>query len=328
MIRVSFDVDPPEAVEALALVASTGLPDGPQFVRPSISDDTDGLASLEFPVENWGADVTMLVSGLVAGEWADLAAFSRCRLVELEVPDGLLPGPSFPARPGISVGAIIKPSLGLSPEQVAETAAVFARGGAALVKDDELLANPDWCPLENRVRAVAAVLPERTLYAPNITGPVDSLLERAERAVQLGATALMLNVFAQGLDALRMLRQAELGVPLFAHRVGAALWMRDRSVGVAPAVLAGLTRMCGADFVQAGSFSGRLADDPEDVRAAIQAARPATAVLSGGVGPENAAAEVEHAVVRDGLMLVVGSDAYLYPGGPEHGIQATIRAVQ
>src|ERR671923_2503966 len=173
MIRVSFDIDPPEAVEALALVASTGLPDGPQFVRPSVSDD-DGLAWLEFPVENWGADVTMLVSGLVAGEWADLAAFARCRLVALEMPDGLLPGPAFPARPGVSVGAIIKPSLGLSPEQVAETAAMFAGGGAALVKDDELLANPDWCPLEHRVRAVAAGLPPGPPFPPHNTGAVHS----------------------------------------------------------------------------------------------------------------------------------------------------------
>src|ERR671925_1728506 len=178
MIRVSFDIDPPEAVEALALVASTGLPDGPQFVRPSVSDDNDGLASLEFPVENWGADVTMLISGLIAGEWADLAAFARCRLVQLEVPDGLLPGPAFPARPGVSVGAIIKPSLGLSPEQVAETAGMFAGGGAALVKDDELLANPDWCPLEDRVRAVAAGLPRGTLVAPPNTGPLHPLLRR------------------------------------------------------------------------------------------------------------------------------------------------------
>lgn len=327
MIRVSFEVDPPEAVDALAVVASTGLPEGPQFVRPTVSE-SDGLATLEFPVENWGADVTMLVSGLVAGEWADLAAFARCRLVELEVPDGAFPGPAFRAAPGVSVGAIVKPSLGLSPEEVAEAAGLFAHGGAALVKDDELLGNPAWCPLEDRVRAVAAVLPEETLYAANVSGPVDSLLERAKRAVELGATALMLNVFAQGLDALRMLREAELGVPLFAHRVGAALLMRDRAVGVAPAVLAGLTRACGADYVQAGSFSGRLADDPDDVRAAIAAARPSTAVLSGGVGPENAAAEVEHALTGDGLMLVVGADAYLYPGGPEAGIRATIAALR
>jgi 2,3-diketo-5-methylthiopentyl-1-phosphate enolase len=160
-----------------------------------------------------------------------------------------------------------------------------------------------------------------------VTGPVDSLLARAERAVELGATALMLNVLAQGFDALRMLRTAQLGVPIFAHRVGAALWMRARSIGVAPAVVATLTRLCGADYVQAGSFSGRLADDPDDVRAAIAAARPATAVLSGGVGPETAAAEVERALTRDRLMLVVGSDAYVYPGGPEAGVRATVEAV-
>ena len=110
MIRVSFEVDPPEAVEALAVVASTGLPEGPQFVRPRVSGEA-GVATLEFPVENWGADVTMLVSGLVAGEWADLSTFARCRLVELTVPDGAFPGPAFEATPGVSVGAIVKPSL-------------------------------------------------------------------------------------------------------------------------------------------------------------------------------------------------------------------------
>lgn len=327
MIRVSFEVEPPEAVEALALVASTGLPDGPASVRPAVSVD-GGEALLAFPLENWGADVTMLVSALVAGEWADLAAFERCRVLSLEVPDAAFPGPAFRAEAGVAVGAILKPSLGLSPDEAAETAALLARGGAVLVKDDELLANPDWCPLEERVRAVVAALPETVRYAPNVTGPVDSLLERAERAVELGATALMLNVLAQGFDSLRMLRSADLAVPIFAHRVGAALWMRDRSIGVAPAVVATLTRLCGADYVQAGSFSGRLADDPEDVRAAIAAARPATAVLSGGVGPETAAAEVEHAGTHDGLMLVVGSDAYVYPGGPEAGVRATVEAVQ
>ena len=42
----------------------------------------------------------------------------------------------------------------------------------------------------------------------------------------------MVNAFAQGLDSLRALREAELGVPIFAHRVGAALW-----AGTAPSAL-------------------------------------------------------------------------------------------
>src|SRR5207248_9133540 len=134
--------------------------------------------------------------------------------------------------------------------------------------DDELLGNPDWCPLEERVRAVASV---GVRYAANVTGPAESLLHRAERAVELGAGALMLNAFAQGLDSLRALRAAELGVPIFAHRVGAALWARQAHFGVAPAVIAELTRLCGADYVQVGSFSGTVYDSADAVRPQIAA---------------------------------------------------------
>lgn len=326
MIRAVFEVAPPQAVETLATVESTGLPGGPAFVRPSISRD-GARAVLEFPASNWGSDVTMLVSALVAGEWAGLAAFERCRLVEVGWPEDAFRGPAFSAPSGVSVGAIVKPSLGLRPGEFAETVAALARGGAVLVKDDELLGDPDWCPLEERVKTVAAVLPPDTRYAANVTGPVDSLLGRAERVVELGATALMVNAFAQGLDSLRLLRDADLGVPLFAHRVGAALWMRDGPVGVAAAVVAKLTRLCGADYVQVGSFTGRLSDPEDETRAAIAAAAPATAVISGGVGPDNAAAQVERAGTSDGLLLMVGSAAFLHPGGPEEGVRATVEAL-
>ena len=73
----------------------------------------------------------------------------------------------------------------------------------------------------------------------------------------------MVNAFAQGLDSLRALREADLGVPIFAHRVGAAMWARGPSFGVAPQVIAELTRLCGADFVQVGSFTGSVYDEPE-----------------------------------------------------------------
>src|SRR5207248_11714679 len=257
-------------------------------------------------------------SALIAGEWADSAALRRCRLVALDWPDGR-PGPAFEPADRVVVGAIVKPSLGLAPREVAETAAALARGGADLVKDDELLGDPDWCPLEERVRRVAAAITGEVRYAPNVTGPPESLLARAERAVELGARALMLNAFAQGLGALVALRRAELGVPLFAHRVGAALWTRQRELGVAPDVVAELTRRCGADYVQVGSFSGSVFDSPEDVRAQIAAChreRPrSVAVLGGGVGPENAADQVRQAGVDSGVMVLLGSAAYRHPGG-------------
>jgi ribulose 1,5-bisphosphate carboxylase large subunit-like protein len=333
VIRAIYELDPPGAAETLALIESVGRADGPEHVRGTVVAQADGRAVIEFPERNWGGDVTLLVSSLLAGEWADSAAFTRCRLVELELPADLLPGPAFAAPDEVLVGAIVKPSLGLSPPEFASTAAALAAGGADLVKDDELLGDPEWCPLEKRVRAVAAVLPEGVRYAANITGPVETLLRRAHRVAELGAGALMVNAFAQGLDSLRALREADLGVPIFAHRVGAALWARESRFGVAPAVIAEITRLCGADYVQVGSFSGSVYDAPDDVRAQIEAChrplgslRRSVAVLGGGVGPENARAQVDAAGASSGLMVLLGSAAY--DTSPEAAVCATVASVR
>src|SRR6266550_3243935 len=333
VIRGIYELDPPEAAETLALIESVGRADGPEHVRGRVVAREAGRAVLEFPEKNWGGDVTLLVSSLLAGEWADSAAFARCRLVELELPAGLLPGPAFAAPDEVLVGAIFKPSLGLSPAQFASTAAALAAGGADLVKDDELLGDPAWCPLEDRVSAVAAILPDRVRYAANVTGPVESLLQRARRVVELGAGAVMVNAFAQGLDAVRALREAELGVPIFAHRVGVALWARERRFGVAPAVIAEMTRSCGADYVQVGSFTGSVYDTPDEVRAQIHAChrpltgvRRAIGVLGGGVGPGNARAQIDAARVSSGLMVLLGSAAY--DVSPEAAVRATVESVR
>jgi hypothetical protein len=312
VIRVTYELAPPEAAETLALVESVGRADGPEHVRGRVVELQGQRATLEFPAAT--DDVALLVSSLFAGEWADSSAFESCRLVEVDWPDGFLPGPAFEAPERVLIGAIVKPSLGLSPAEVAETAAKLAKAGADLVKDDELLGDPDWCPLDERVRAVASA---GVHYAANITGPVTSLFERAQRVVELGAGALMVNGFAQGLDAVRALREAQLGVPIFVHRVGAALWARQPAFGVAPAVVAELTRLCGADYVQVGSFSGTVYDSAGDVRAQIHAchrpigsARKSVAVIGGGVAPDNAKQQLEAAGTRSGVMVLFGSAAY------------------
>lgn len=333
MIRATYEVEPPGAAETLALIESVGRADGPDHVRARVVEQNDGRAVLEFPAANWGADVTQLVSSLFAGEWADSAAFSRCRLVDVEWPVGFWPGPEFPAPDSVQVGAIVKPSLGLAPDEVADVAAALATGGADLIKDDELLGDPAWCPLEDRVRAVSAALTTDARYAANVTGPGVGLLRRAGRAVELGAGAVMVNAFAQGLDSLRALREADLGVPIFAHRVGAAMWARGPSFGVAPQVIAELTRLCGADFVQVGSFTGSVYDEPGDVRAQIDGCHRglgvarAVAVIGGGVGPANAAAQVSLAGTDSGLMVLLGSAAY-DGGSPEEAVRSTVESVR
>ena len=320
MIRAAFDLRPAGSTGVLAPLRGR-----------VVSEDGDGLVVLDLPVDNWGADVNLLVAAVVAGEVMEARALSRCRLVGLELPEGLLPGPAFGAPGGrATVGVIVKPPLGLSPAEVAEVARAAAAGGARFVKDDETLGNPPWCPLDERVRSVAKVLEPGVVYCPNVSGPSAGLLDRARKAVELGATGLLVNPFAQGLDALVTLREAELGVPLFAHRAGSGPWARNPAFGPTGAVLARLLRLCGADYVVVGGFGGTLFESDDEVQANLAAvrgpcgsARPAVAAMGGGLGPDDVRRQVE-AAGGGGLLVLLGARAHAFPGGLEAAVRRAV----
>jgi 3-oxoisoapionate-4-phosphate decarboxylase len=312
-MRAIYEIRPPAWGETLAILQSVSLPDGPDGARAHVVGVEGERVTVEFPALDGETSAEQLLAACVAGEWADRGDVESCRLVEVDWPEGL-PGPAFPAAPGVSVGAIVKPALGLSPAEAGAIAGELAAGGAALVKDDELQqSSPE------RVRAIEAAIPEHVLYAANVTGAdVDAI-------VHAGARALMVNAFLAGLGSIGHLR--EYGLPLFVHRVGSAFLRRGETVSVSAQVLAELTRLLGADYVQVGSFSPRTFDTADEVREQIEAARPATAVIGGGVGAENAREQLERAGTRDGVMLLLGSAAYAHPDGVRAGVGAAVAAI-
>jgi hypothetical protein len=313
-VRAVFEIRPPAWGETLAILQSVSLPDGPERARAHVLDLEGERVTIEFPALDGETGAEQLLAACVAGEWADRGDVESCRLVEVDWPEEL-PGPAFPAAAGVSVGSIVKPGLGLSPEEAAPVAAELAAGGAALIKDDELQrSSPE------RVRAINAAIPDDVLYAANVTGAdVDTV-------VAAGARALMINGFLAGLGSIAPLR--EHGLPIFVHRVGSAFLRRGGPVSVSARVLAELTRLLGADYVQVGSFSPRTFDTDDEVRQQIAAARPATAVIGGGVGADNAREQLERAGTRDGVMLLLGSAAYAHPDGVRAGVAAAVDAIR
>jgi len=312
-MRAVFEIRPPDWGETLAILQSVSLSHGPESVRAHVVDVDGERVTIDFPALDGETSAEQLLAACVAGEWTDRGDVGSCRLVEVEWPEGLA-GPAFPAQPGVSVGAILKPALGLAPEEAAAVAAELAAGGAVLVKDDELQrSSPE------RVRAIEPAIPEHVLYAANVTGgDVDAI-------VAAGARALMVNAFLAGLGSIARLRAY--GLPIFVHRVGSAFLRRGGSVSVSASVLAELTRLLGADYVQVGSFSPRTFDTDDEVREQIAAARPATAVIGGGVGADNAREQLERAGTRDGVMLLLGSAAYGHPDGVRAGVAAAVDAI-
>src|SRR5690348_11125241 len=188
-MRAVYEIRPPAWGETLAILQSVSLPDGPERMRGRVVDVSGERVTVDFPALDGETSAEQLLAACAAGEWADRGDFESCRLVDVEWPKEL-PGPAFPAQPGVSIGAIVKPALGLAPAEAAAVAAELAAGGALLVKDDELQrSSPE------RVRAIQSAIPEHVLYAANVTG-VD-----ADAIVEAGARALMINAFLAGLGS-------------------------------------------------------------------------------------------------------------------------------
>jgi ribulose-bisphosphate carboxylase large chain len=217
---------------------------------------------------------------VVAGEVFNLHFMREATLVDLELPPSLEDrylGPRFGiggirALLGVSegplFGSIIKPNLGLTPDQTAKVASILGTAGFSFIKDDEICVNPALCPLGERVSAVAASLEKvrqksgrQVLYAANVTSDFAALGSAAETALRAGAGGLMLDPFCTGFSALDYLRR-RFEAPIYAHRVGYGLLCSGPSYRVGFEVFTRLFRLLGADFSHVGGIWGK----PETAR--------------------------------------------------------------
>ena len=105
------------------------------------------MLELSWPIENFGASLPNLMS-TIAGNLFELRQVSGLRLKDLQLPASFAaayPGPAFGidgtrrlsgVTRGPLIGTIIKPSVGLSPNDTAELVGVLAEAGIDFIKDD------------------------------------------------------------------------------------------------------------------------------------------------------------------------------------------------
>jgi len=153
---------------------------------------------VSWSMENMGTNLPTLVSTL-QGNLYELSQFSGLKLMDLEVPAAFGEGYRGPAHGVIGtrkltgvqgrplIGTIIKPSIGMSPQQTAELVGKLAAAGIDFVKDDELMANPPHSPFKDRVAAVMRVINDhaqrtgkKVMYAFNISDEIDAMQRNYE----------------------------------------------------------------------------------------------------------------------------------------------------
>ncbi|MDH5540173.1 MAG: RuBisCO large subunit C-terminal-like domain-containing protein, partial [Rhizobacter sp.] len=252
-------------IEHLQVLGTAAQPSLPGRYKAGCVFSRCGL-ELSWPIENLGPSLPNLLA-TIAGNLFELRQVSGLRITGLTLPRAfaaIYPGPAFGisgtrtlagVASGPLIGTIVKPSVGLSPEQTAVEVKKLVDGGIDFIKDDELQADGPHCPFEQRVRAVMRVVNDgaqrhgkKVMMAFNLTGELDEMKRRHDLVLAEGGTCVMASLNSVGLVGLRELRR-HAALPIHAHRNGWGYLSRSPALGWDYAPWQQIWRLAGADHL-------------------------------------------------------------------------------
>jgi ribulose-bisphosphate carboxylase large chain len=298
------------------------------------------------PHGNFGPRIPNLLTA-AGGEGAfHSPGIAAIRLMDIDFPESFLrlfDGPKFGIegfrdllgvydRP-IFFG-VVKPNLGLTPEQFAEEAYKSWLGGLDVAKDDEMLSDVPWSPLEKRVALLGKmrlqcekIAGEKKIYLVNITDEVDRIIELHDIAVRGGANACMVNAMATGLSAVRVLRKHS-RVPLVSHFDFLAPFTSMPNFGVHSKLITKLQRIAGIDVIIMPGFGERMKIPESEVMENVEECfRPMGHIKKSLPVPAGSqwAGTTESLYQKLGTVdfgIVPGRAVFEHPMGPEAGARA------
>ncbi|MCW3493249.1 RuBisCO large subunit C-terminal-like domain-containing protein [Microbacterium sp. SSM24] len=346
-VRVERETDDLRARFAAQVDELIEMPVGAASALPGTVGDPSqrrrAAVRLRFPLDNFGPSIPNLLAA-VAGNLFEIKELAAVKLVDLELPAPFAEryrGPSFGVAgtreltgraSGAMIGTIVKPSIGLSPDDLAALVGDLAAAGVDFIKDDELQGNGPHAPLAARVAAVMPVLErhaDRTgvkpMYAFNITDDLDRLEANHDLVVNAGGTCVMVCINGVGLAGLAAVNRFA-RVPIHGHRAGFGAISRSPQVGIAFRAWQQLARLGGADHLHTNGISNKFYESDAEVLDSIAAVRaplldltPTVPVLSSGQWAGLAHATYA-AVGTTDLLVLAGGGIHGHPGGAAAGV--------
>jgi 2,3-diketo-5-methylthiopentyl-1-phosphate enolase len=308
------------------------------------------FVQIGFPIVNIkGMGIPMLLTSVIG----NISITHGLKLVDLAFPKGWLEdfkGPKFgidglrkllniPERPLLN--NMVKPCTGHTADVAADLVYQAAVGGCDVVKDDELISNPSFNTLEERIVKVMEAVDkadsekgEKTLYTINITTKFPEMFEYADKMIELGANALMINYLTTGFEALRQIAEdPSIKVPILGHMDFGGAYFGGIWTGMTSMLtFAKLPRICGADTVvipapygKAEILDERYEQNLKALRFPFQHIRPTLPMPSGGITP----GMVEKCMKEAGNDILIGSGGgiHSHPDGPISGAKAFRQAI-
>jgi ribulose-bisphosphate carboxylase large chain len=306
---------------------------------------------VSWPVENFGFNLPALVSTL-QGNLYELSQFSGLKLLDFDVPASFASefvGPRYGIAgtrrlTGVAgrplIGTIIKPSVGLAPEETAELVRTLADAGIDFIKDDELMANPPHSPFDERVDAVLRVLNDhadrtgkRVMYAFNVSDELYAMLRHYDKVAAAGGTCAMVSLNSVGLAGVRSVcEHGELAI--HGHRNGWGMLTRHPLLGMEFRAYQKLWRLAGVDQIHVNGIQNKFWEDDDSVARSIESCLEPflggysiLPVVSSGQWGGQAFDTYRRTKALD-LLYLAGGGIAAHPGGPAAGVVALGQAWQ
>lgn len=245
------------------------------------------LVKVSWSIENFGYNLPVMISTL-QGNLYEITQFTGLKLMDIDLPPSFekqFRGPAFGIDgcrklAGVNdrplIGTIIKPSIGLTPEQTADTVKILTDAGIDFIKDDELLSSSANSIFNDRVDAVMNVINahadktgKKVMYAFNISGDVDEMLHRYEKIVNAGGTCAMISINSVGMaGAKKIMNQGQLAI--HAHRNGWGMMTRHPLLGIDFKAYQKIWRLAGADQLHVNGIQNKFWESDDSVVSSIE----------------------------------------------------------
>lgn len=336
------------SIKQLESVSSPSLPGSKGNKGQRVSQYNRGEVVLAFPYHNVGASIPNLLATVV-GNLYELEEFSGLKLLDLELPiefTEVYKGPRF----GIEgtrklanifdrplIGTIIKPNIGLKPDQLRQVVRDLALSGIDFIKDDEVNGNPPYFPLKERIQVVMEEIEraadqtgKKAMYAVNITDDIENLIPNHDLVVEAGGNCVMVSINSIGLSGVAYLAK-HTEVPIHGHRNQWGMMNRSPMLGIEFTAWQKLCRLAGVDHLHVNGLDNKFFETDDSV---IQSAKSCLTPIFGGYETMPVFSSKQWAgtaiptfqnLKTTNLIHMAGGGIHGHPGGTIAGVKSMIQ---
>jgi ribulose 1,5-bisphosphate carboxylase large subunit-like protein len=363
-VFVSYDLESTISVEKAAYDLSIGQSVGNPNIRNAwetdalfeehvcrvdtpkvfLRDKKRAFVTIAFPVVNtdWEGDGIAHLMCQVLGGQADISHITRSRINSFRFPDsvrkhfqtpkyGMRGFRAFNGQYGKPLfGGIVKPKTGLRPPQLLDLVKEIVDGGVDFIKEDEILSNPAFCTLKDRVPLIANYIQRcgrKVIYCFAMNGDPHTIEARTRYIADEGGNGLHIN-FWSGLGAYHTIRRMD--TPLFLHYQKSGdkvITHPGNAFGMSWFAMCQLAALCGVDSIHAGMYGGYMDADTVELKSVMDMLLEHNVIptLSCGMHPGNVNHVTEHVGIN--YMANVGGALHGHPEGTVAGGKAMRQAI-